>query len=120
MILPTQIPKLGHWEFQYPPQWEGIGRIALHANGLKGQGRCAWSECWIPRTSPASFGVGSAWLSAVTTAIVVSAGFGMLDVQLYRYLKNAVDLAGEEHRRRKVNLYAGAFVIASLIGVLIT
>ena len=44
----------------------------------------------------------------------------MLDVQLYRYLKNAVDLAGEEHRRRKVNLYAGAFVIASLIGVLIT
>src|SRR6266853_2902165 len=33
---------------------------------------------------PASFGVGSAWLSAITTAIVVSAGFGMLDVQLYR------------------------------------
>jgi exopolysaccharide production protein ExoZ len=69
---------------------------------------------------PASFGVGSAWLSAITTAIVVSAGFGMLDVQLYRYLKNAVDVLTEEHRRRRVNIYAGAFVIASLIGVVIT
>jgi len=69
---------------------------------------------------PASFGVGSAWLSAITTAIVVSAGFGMLDVQLYRYLKNAVDVLTEEHRRRRVNIYAGAFVIASLIGVVTT
>jgi hypothetical protein len=44
----------------------------------------------------------------------------MLDVQLYRYLKNAVDVLTEERRRRRVNIYAGAFVIASLIGVVIT
>jgi hypothetical protein len=60
-----------------------------------------------------------AWFAAIATAIVVSAGFGMLDVRMYRYLKNAVDNAGEERRQRNVNIYAGAFVIASLIGVVI-
>ena len=68
---------------------------------------------------PSSSGVGAAWFSAMATAIVVSAGFGMLDVRMYRYLKNAVDNAGEERRQRNVNIYAGAFVIASLIGVVI-
>ncbi len=69
---------------------------------------------------PASAGVGAAWLSAVAAALAVSAGFGMLDVRLYRRLKRAVDASGWEDRRRKVNFYAGAFIIASLIGAVIT
>jgi exopolysaccharide production protein ExoZ len=68
---------------------------------------------------PSSSGVGAAWFSAVATALVVSAGFGILDVRMYRYLKSAVDSAGEEHRRRLVNMYTGAFVVASLIGLVI-
>jgi peptidoglycan/LPS O-acetylase OafA/YrhL len=82
--------------------------------------------CHVPcilavyRLWPASFGVGAAWFSAVAAAIVVSAGFGVLDVRLYRHLKTAVDGDGEEQRRRKVNIYAGAFVIASLVGVVVT
>ena len=68
---------------------------------------------------PSSFGVGAAFFSAVATAIIVSAGLGMLDVRMYRYLKSAVDSAGEEPRRRRVNIYVGAFVVASLLGVVI-
>jgi hypothetical protein len=68
---------------------------------------------------PSSFGVGAAFFSAVAAAIIVSAGLGMLDVRMYRYLKNAVDNAGEEQRRRRVNIYVGAFVVASLLGVVI-
>jgi exopolysaccharide production protein ExoZ len=82
--------------------------------------------CHVPcilvvyRLLPASSGVGAAWLCAVAAAIIVSVGFGMLDVKMYRYLKNAVDVLSEERRRRRVNIYAGAFVVASLIGVVIT
>jgi exopolysaccharide production protein ExoZ len=72
-------------------------------------------RCW-----PGSLGVGAAWLSAVATAIVVSAGLGMIDVRMYRHLKTAVDSTSEEQRRRRVNIYAGAFVIASLVGVVVT
>jgi exopolysaccharide production protein ExoZ len=65
---------------------------------------------------PSSSGAGVAWFSAIATALIVSAGFGVLDVRMYRHLKNAVDTADEHHRRRRVNIYAGAFVMASLIG----
>jgi peptidoglycan/LPS O-acetylase OafA/YrhL len=68
---------------------------------------------------PSSAGVGAAWFSALAAALIVSAGFGMLDVRMYRHLKYAADHADEEHRRRRVNIYAGAFVAASLIGVVI-
>jgi hypothetical protein len=37
-----------------------------------------------------------------------------------RHLKTTVESAGEEQRGRKVNIYAGAFVIASLVGVVVT
>jgi hypothetical protein len=43
----------------------------------------------------------------------------MLDVRMYRHLKHAVDNADKEYRRRRVNIYVGAFVAASLIGVVI-
>jgi len=68
---------------------------------------------------PSSPGVGAAWFFAIVTALIVSAGFGMLDVRMYRHLKYAVDHADEEYRRRRVNIYVGAFVVASLIGVVI-
>jgi hypothetical protein len=74
----------------------------------------------VYRLLPASSGVGAAWLCAVAAAIIVSAGFGMFDVRMYRYLKNAVDVLSEERRRRRVNIYAGAFIVASLIGVVMT
>src|SRR6266852_3720337 len=68
---------------------------------------------------PSSSGAGAAWFSAIAAALIVSAAFGMLDVRMYRRLKNAVDDADEENRRRRVNIYAGAFVVASSIGVVI-
>jgi exopolysaccharide production protein ExoZ len=77
--------------------------------------------CHVPcilvvyRLLPASAGVGAAWLCAVAVAIIVSVGFGMFDVTMYRYLKNAVDVQSEERRRRSVNICASAFVVASLI-----
>jgi hypothetical protein len=43
----------------------------------------------------------------------------MLDVRIYRRLRYATDHADEEYCRRRVNIYAGAFVAASLIGVVI-
>jgi peptidoglycan/LPS O-acetylase OafA/YrhL len=82
--------------------------------------------CHVPcilvvyRLWPASLGVGAAWFSALATAIIVSAGFGMIDVRMYRHLKTAVDSASEKQRRRRVSIYAGAFVIASLVGVVVT
>jgi hypothetical protein len=39
---------------------------------------------------------------------------------MYRRLKYAVDVLKEEDRRRLVNIYAGVFVIASLIGLVVT
>jgi hypothetical protein len=68
---------------------------------------------------PSSSGVGAAWFAAIAAALIVSAGFGMLDVQMYRRLKNAVDNADEDYRRRRINIYVGAFVAASLIGVVL-
>ena len=68
---------------------------------------------------PSSSGVGAAWFSAVAAALVVSAGFGMLDVRMYRRLKDAADHADEEYRRRRVNIYVGTFVAASLIGAVV-
>jgi len=78
---------------------------------------CIWT---VYHLWPASLGVGAAWLSALATATIVSAGFGMIDVRMYRHLKTAVDSASEKQRRRRVNIYAGAFVIASLVGVVVT
>src|SRR6266436_1773442 len=60
-----------------------------------------------------------ATLLVLAAALFVSAGFGMLDVRMYRHLKSATDHADEEYRRRRVNIYVGAFVAASLIGVVI-
>ncbi len=68
---------------------------------------------------PSSWGVGAAWFSAIAAALFVSAGFGMLDVRMYRHLKYATDHADEEHRRRRVNIYVRVFVAASLIGVVV-
>jgi exopolysaccharide production protein ExoZ len=69
---------------------------------------------------PASGWAGAAWLSAVAAALIVAAGFGMLDMRIYARLRKAVDLAAEEQRRRKVNLYAGAFVAASVLAVFVS
>ncbi len=91
-----------------------VGRLELRALSPS----CAiWT---VYHLWPASLGVGAAWFSALTTAIIVSAGFGMIDVRMYRHLKTAVDSASEKQRRRRVNIYAGAFVIASLVGVVVT
>jgi peptidoglycan/LPS O-acetylase OafA/YrhL len=68
---------------------------------------------------PTSLRPEGAWLFAVTTAIAVSSGFGMIDVQLYRYLRNATDNLDEDSCRRRVNIYVGAFIAASLIAILI-
>jgi len=108
-----------------------VVRIKVPPRALLGLPRLGdWSYalylCHVPcilvvyRFWPASCSVGAAWFCAVAAAIVVSVGFGMLDVRMYRYLKNAVDVLNEEHRRRRVNIYAGAFVIASLIGAAMT
>jgi exopolysaccharide production protein ExoZ len=94
------LPRLGDWSYAL---------YLCHAP-------CIWV---VYHSWPSSYGVGAAWFSAVAAAIVVSAGFGMLDVRMYKYLKKAVDNAGEEQRRRKVNIYAGAFIIASLVGVVV-
>jgi exopolysaccharide production protein ExoZ len=69
---------------------------------------------------PAVAGAGLAWLSAIATALLVAVGFGMLDVRLYRYLKNVTDRLGESDRRRQVNIYAGVFIFASLISAFVT
>ncbi len=58
----------------------------------------------------------AAWPCAVTASIAASAGFGMVDVWLYRHLKNAVDRLGDEESRRRVNIYVGVFITAALVG----
>jgi exopolysaccharide production protein ExoZ len=63
--------------------------------------------------------VGAAWFTAVSAALIVAICFGMLDVRIYRYLKSAVDSDGEERRRRFVNIYAGAFIFASLLALMV-
>jgi exopolysaccharide production protein ExoZ len=68
---------------------------------------------------PATAGTGAASLSAAIAAVILSAGFGTLDVWMYRRLKSAVDALREEECRRRVNVYVVAFVAVSLIGMII-
>jgi exopolysaccharide production protein ExoZ len=68
---------------------------------------------------PASAGA-AAWPAAIAVALILAAAFGTVDVRLYRYLRNGVDDLSEDVRRRRVNLYAAAFIIASLIGIVLT
>jgi peptidoglycan/LPS O-acetylase OafA/YrhL len=73
----------------------------------------------VYRFWPASVDAGWAWLSAVAIALTLSAGFGMVDVWMYRRLRKAVDELSEEERRRRVNLYVAVFILASLAGAII-
>ncbi len=104
-------------QINIPPRARGLSRL--------GDWSYALYLCHVPcilvvyQLWPSSFGVGAAWFAAVATALVMSAGLGVLDIHTYSYLKSAVDNAGEEHRRRLVNIYAGAFVIVSLIGAVV-
>jgi exopolysaccharide production protein ExoZ len=68
---------------------------------------------------PAFIDAGWAWVSAVAIALSLSAGFGMVDVRMYRYLRKGVDELSEKERRRRVNLYVGVFIAASLIGAVV-
>jgi len=68
---------------------------------------------------PKSASVDAAWPLAVATALAVSAGFGMVDVRMYRYLRNAADALGEKERWVRVNLYVGIFIAAALIGAVV-
>jgi exopolysaccharide production protein ExoZ len=68
---------------------------------------------------PSSTAAGMAWFIAVASALAIAAAFGTLDVRMYRQFKSAIDDAGEQQRRRLVNIYATAFVIASLIALVI-
>jgi peptidoglycan/LPS O-acetylase OafA/YrhL len=68
---------------------------------------------------PASISAGWAWPSAVAIALTLSAGFGMADVRMYRYFRKGVDELSEKERRRRVNLYVGVFIAASLAAVVV-
>ena len=68
---------------------------------------------------PSATAVGMAWFVAVAAAVAIAAAFGTLDVRMYRQFKSAVDGAGEQRRRRLVNIYAGVFAVASLIALVI-
>jgi exopolysaccharide production protein ExoZ len=68
---------------------------------------------------PASVDAGLAWLTVIAIALSLSAGFGMVDVRMYRRLRKAVDELSEEERRRRVNLYVGVFIVASLAGAVV-
>jgi exopolysaccharide production protein ExoZ len=70
----------------------------------------------VYRHWPASVDAGLAWFSIVAIALPLSAGFGMVDVWMYRRLRKAVDELSEKERRRRVNLYVGVFILASLAG----
>jgi peptidoglycan/LPS O-acetylase OafA/YrhL len=104
-----------------------IARIDVPQRALVGLSKLGdWSYglylCHVPcilllyQLWPSSFGVRTAWFSAVAMALFVSALLGSIDVRMYRYFKGVVDGADENLRRRLVNIYAGAFVVASLIG----
>jgi exopolysaccharide production protein ExoZ len=73
----------------------------------------------VYRLWPASADAGLAWLAAIAIALSLSAGFGMVDVRMYRRLRKAVDELSEEERRRRVNLYVGVFIVASLAGAVV-
>jgi exopolysaccharide production protein ExoZ len=79
------------------------------------------STIWIVyRFWPTAAGAGLALLFAVATALLVAASFGMLDVWLHRYLKNMVDALGKDVRQRRVNIYVGVFILASLTAAFMT
>ena len=56
---------------------------------------------------------------AVAIALILTVGFGSVDVRMYRHLRKAVNDFSEEVLRRRVNIYAGTFMIASLIVVVV-
>jgi exopolysaccharide production protein ExoZ len=133
MLAVPAIPTIGRWVAGPVATLLvlDVVRIKVPPRGLLGLPRLGdWSYalylCHVScilvvyRFWPPSLGIGAAWFCAVAAAILVSVGFGMLDVRMYKYLRNAVDNASEERRRRRVNVYVGAFVIASLIGVVLT
>src|SRR5258708_36738837 len=95
-----ELPKLGDWSYAI---------YLCHAP-------CIWT---VYHLAPASLGVGAAWFSALATAIIVSAGFGMIAVRMYRYLKTAVDSVSEKQRRRRGTIYAGAFAMPSWLDVVV-
>ena len=106
-----------------------IARIDVPQRALVGLSKLGdWSYglylCHVPcilllyRLWPSSSGVGTAWFSAVAVALFVSAVLGSIDMRMYRYFKGIVDGADEDLRRPLVNIYAGAFVVASLVGSL--
>jgi hypothetical protein len=41
-------------------------------------------------------------------------------VWLHRYLKNMVDALGKDVRQRRVNIYVGVFILASLTAAFMT
>jgi exopolysaccharide production protein ExoZ len=133
MVALPAIPSMTRWAggFVATLLVLDVVRIKLPPRATLGLARLGdWSYalylCHVPcilvvyRLWPSSFGVGTAWFCAVAAAIVMSVGFGMLDVKMYRYFRNAVDNASEERRRRSVTIYVGTFIIASLVGVMIT
>lgn len=68
----------------------------------------------VYRLWPASLSVEVAFLCAVGTALALSAGFGMLDVAMYRRLRIAVNDLNDDVRRFRVNLYVAVFIVASV------
>lgn len=73
----------------------------------------------VYRLWPAQAGAGAAFLCAVGASLILSAGFGMLDVAVYHRLRRAVNDLSDGACRWRVNLYVGAFVAASVAGVVI-
>jgi peptidoglycan/LPS O-acetylase OafA/YrhL len=73
----------------------------------------------VYRLWPAPAGAGAAFVCAVGASLILSAGFGMLDVAVYRRLRRAADDLSEDVLRRRVNLYVGAFIVASVIAVVV-
>jgi exopolysaccharide production protein ExoZ len=74
----------------------------------------------VYRLWPVSLGIGGAWLFAIAVTLIVSVGFGMFDVRMYRYLKDAVDRLDRRTLHRRVGVFVSAFVLASLIGLVVT
>ena len=94
------LPKLGDWSYAL---------YLVHVPTI-----LVLYRCW-----PASAGA-AAWPAAIAVALILAAAFGTVDVRLYRYLRNGVDDLSEDVRRRRVNLYAATFIIASMIGIVLT
>jgi peptidoglycan/LPS O-acetylase OafA/YrhL len=125
-------PMINRWSVGVMATWLvlDVARIDIPRRAVAGLSMFGdWSYalylCHVPiilivyRWWPSSTNVGMAWLIAVAAALIVAAGFGMLDVRTYRHLKSAVDNDSEERRRRFVNIYACTFVFASLLALLV-